>query len=171
MKDIEMSSRTAINRKKPSQPLMISISQGLIKGTVLDYGCGHGADVKYLKSIGYRAYGYDPNFFPDRSVLKDNFYDTVLNFYVLNVVFPETRLDILKDIKRVLKSGGIVVVAVRDASERIEGMEFMDGVITAKNTFQKTFTAEELTKLLERFFYDVKIISKSKPLMAYAKRR
>ncbi len=169
--DIEMSSRTAINRKRPSYPLLISLSHGLIKGLVIDYGCGHGADVKYLNSIGYKAVGYDPNFFPDRSVLKDSFYDTALNFYVLNVVFPETRIQILKDIKRILKSGGSIVVAVRDVSEKIEGKEYLDGVMTAKNTFQKTFTDSELIKLLNKFFYDVKIILKSKPLMAYAKKR
>ncbi|MEM1576495.1 MAG: methyltransferase domain-containing protein [Archaeoglobaceae archaeon] len=179
--DICMSANAAINREKrlelhPSRPLKIALNKGLINGKVLDFGCGYGVDVEYLREIGYEAFGYDRcrlrfGKYADRSVLKDDFYDTVTNFYVLNTVYPETRIEVLNEIRRVLKKNGTVLVAVRDVSEDkiIKGIPYLDGVVTKKQTFQKTFDREELEKLLELFFSDVELISIF-PLMMSAKK-
>lgn len=170
LKELEMSSKTAIPRKKHSLPLKIALSKGLIKGRILDYGCGRGTDIKYLKNLGYNAVGYDPNYFPNKSILTSNTYDTVLCFYVLNVVFPQTREEILKDIRRVLKPNGIAIIAVRDITEEVKGKPYLDGVITAKGTFQKLFSPEELKSLISKYFKEVKIISRSRPLMIIARK-
>ena len=47
---ITKSHKTAIARSGPSAPLLTLEKMGLINGEVLDYGCGKGADEKYLLS-------------------------------------------------------------------------------------------------------------------------
>ena len=58
----EVSAKTARARKKPSKPLRFLLESGLIpiKVKVLDYGCGRGTDVLYLRKLGRRAEGWDP---------------------------------------------------------------------------------------------------------------
>ena len=76
--------RTAIRRYRCSRPVSLALANGLIaKGmSVLDYGCGHGADVRYLKSKKIRARGWDPHYAPDRRGLQPA--DVVNLGYVLN---------------------------------------------------------------------------------------
>src|ERR1051325_7490336 len=88
--------RTAIRRYSVSRPLGRALADGLIttKTTVLDYGCGLGADVALLQSRGVRAEGWDPYYRPDvRRVVSD-----VVNLgYVLNVIEdPAERVEALK---------------------------------------------------------------------------
>jgi len=163
--------RTAIARRKPSLPLRLVIDRLSKTDKILDYGCGRGFDVEYLKSLGYDAQGYDPYFskYNHPELLTPDTYDVVLNFYVLNIVLPEDRHKILENIKRILKTGGVAYIAVRDKSEKIVGLPFSDGVITITGTFQKTFSVDELEDLLSQHFDDVNIISK-RPLVAVVKR-
>ncbi|KKL27669.1 hypothetical protein LCGC14_2382810 [marine sediment metagenome] len=44
---------TAIGRRQRSAPAARLKRAGLIKGTVLDYGCGRGKDVSFYKGKGY----------------------------------------------------------------------------------------------------------------------
>ena len=55
---------TAMSRKGASAPLKFLESKDLIKGSVLDYGCGKGADHKHLLDKGFDAKGYDPYWMP-----------------------------------------------------------------------------------------------------------
>lgn len=50
---------------------------------ILDYGCGYGSDVKFLREKGYNIFGYDPYYFPD---LPHHNYTIVLCNYVLNTL-------------------------------------------------------------------------------------
>lgn len=52
------SHKTAIARNTPSAPCKWLDKQGRCVGPILDWGCGKGADVMYLRN----AYGYDPHF-------------------------------------------------------------------------------------------------------------
>lgn len=167
--DVLMSARTAKARKQPSKPVKILYEKGLIKGRVLDYGCGRGADVAWLKSLGYEVVGYDPYWANNPSVLKHGYYDTILVTYVLNTVFPETRHEILENVKLLLKPGGKVYITVRSNREKIPGRPYLDGVITASNTFQKTFSPEEILDLVRQHFHRAYIISKH-PLIVGAER-
>lgn len=165
-----LSARTAIARSKPSKPLELLLKRSLIpKGaTVLDYGCGKGVDVKHLRSLGFEAYGYDPHQpgWDDPSVLNRK-YDVVLNFYVLNVLPPESRERVLEGIKSVLKDGGVAFIAVRDISEpKPKGEPYADGIITSRGTFQKFFEPFEFERLLRKYFRQVRIISYRQPLLA-----
>jgi len=102
---------TAISRKRASVPLRYLQDKGYLKGTVLDYGCGKGADFNHLRQAGYTAEAYDPHWKPIDLTGKS--FDTVLCTYVLNVVSAETEDEILKSIRSLLKKGGKAFIAVR----------------------------------------------------------
>lgn len=71
---------TAISRKSPSAPMMYLAKMGLLKGKMLDYGCGRGYDAD--------AFGmakYDPFWFKCDDFCAGEF-DTITCNYVLNVI-------------------------------------------------------------------------------------
>ncbi len=161
---------TAIARRRPSLPLRMVL--GKLYGKILDYGCGRGFDVNYLRSLGYDAYGYDPYWeqWNNPEILTPNTYDNVLCFYVLNVVLPKERHYILEEIKKVMKDDGHAYIAVRDTSEIVVGRPYYDGVLTIRGTFQKVFTSEELVDLVKQYFSSVNIISRKQPLLIEAQK-
>ena len=101
---------TAKERNTLSFPARILLERSLLKGQVLDYGCGFGSDVRILTAKGIEIEGYDPYYFPD---LAEKKFDTVLCFYVLNVLLPEEQMQVLMNISSVLKPGGKAYFAVR----------------------------------------------------------
>ena len=112
---------TAIVRKKISLPMEYLKEQCLLKGKVLDYGCGRGFDVQALN-----IQGYDPHYSPEMPKCK---FDTITCNYVLNVVDKEIELLILKTIKALLKKNGVAYISVRRD-------KFNEG-FTSKKTFQR----------------------------------
>ena len=106
----EFSHLTAKERKYLSYPSKWLLSQGLLKGSILDYGCGFGTDVSELGHKGFSIIGYDPHYFPDRVEGK---YDTVLCHYVLNVLEPLDQTDVLMEVSRYLKDIGTAYFTVR----------------------------------------------------------
>lgn len=101
---------TAKERDNPSLPIRILLDRNLIVGKVLDFGCGFGKDVEYLKQKGFDCKGFDPHYFP--TILPQKF-DTIICFYVLNVLFPEEQNEVLMEISRLLKPTGKAYFAVR----------------------------------------------------------
>lgn len=121
---------TAIVRKRRSIPAAKLFKAGLIKGKVLDYGCGRGADVKFYKN----AVGYDPYYRPDLKVLTKQ-YDTVICTYVANILNYEER----KKLYRVLrKLGRNIFITVRRNIKK-------DG-FTNKGTYQETVYIDQEVK-------------------------
>jgi SAM-dependent methyltransferase len=165
-RDVGTSHKTAIARKEPSRPT--KMIAGEIQKKILDYGQGKGKDVEWLRE---HIQGYDPYWKNTPEVLTDDTYDVVLNNYVLNVIRAGERHSVLENIKRVLKPCGYAYISVRDDSEKIPGKPFEDGVITKSGTFQKTFSPDELAKLLASHFDEVEIISKRAPLLAKVKKK
>jgi hypothetical protein len=102
--------RTAIQRKGPSLPCKRLYADGKIFGRVLDFGCGKGADVKYLGSFGYRIGGFDPAHQP---LIPAGKFDTILCTYVLNVVPPKTQAQILIDLRRFMTRDTYCFITVR----------------------------------------------------------
>ena len=102
---------TAISRKGPSAPLLSLEKMGLINGEVLDYGCGRGADGKYLSSKGISTDLYDPFWSPIS--LKSSKYDTVLCTYVLNVLEKNKEDELVSNILKHLKPNGKAYLSVR----------------------------------------------------------
>ena len=101
---------TAIERTSLSFPARIVLNQKKIIGEVLDFGCGIGKDVELLKAKGVDIIGYDPFYFPEFPTEK---FDTILCFYVLNVLLPEEQAEVLMNVSHLLKPNGKAYFAVR----------------------------------------------------------
>lgn len=121
---------TAIERTSLSYPARILLNQKKIKGKVLDFGCGIGKDVELLKNEGFDITGYDPFYFPAFPTEK---YDTILCFYVLNVLLPEEQAEVLMNVSSLLKPNGKAFFAVR---RDIQHEGFRIHKIHKKETYQ-----------------------------------
>lgn len=83
--------------------------------TVLDYGCGGGAFVKFLRAAGYeKVYGFDEysEHFADRSVL-DARYDVIVSQDVLEHVAEPW--DFLRTLSGLLAPSGVVLIGTPNA--------------------------------------------------------
>jgi len=76
----------------------------------LDFGCGFGTDVKLLKGKGITIEGYDKHYAPDFPNKK---FDSIICFYVLNVLLPEEQATVLMELSSLIKPTGKVYIAVR----------------------------------------------------------
>lgn len=101
---------TAKEREFLSFPAKNLLNKNLLKGEVLDFGCGFGNDVKLLREKGINIDGYDKHYFPDYPTKK---YDTIICFYVLNVLLPEEQTVVLMELSQLIKPSGKVYIAVR----------------------------------------------------------
>ncbi|MBU3660971.1 MAG: HIT domain-containing protein [Flavobacteriales bacterium] len=101
---------TAIERTSLSYPARILMNQKKIQGKILDFGCGVGKDVELLAAKGFEIKGYDPHYFPEFPTEK---FDTILCFYVLNVLLPDEQEIVLKQVKDLLNQNGKAYFAVR----------------------------------------------------------
>ena len=101
---------TAKERDRASFPTRKLWRMGLIKGQVLDFGCGFGADVDFLKAKGFDVTGYDPHYRPEYPVGR---FDTILCHYVLNVLLPEVQSQVLMEVSELLKPEGAAYFTVR----------------------------------------------------------
>jgi diadenosine tetraphosphate (Ap4A) HIT family hydrolase len=101
---------TAIERKYLSFPAKVLLKNNLLKGKILDFGCGFGTDVKLLKKENFDIIGYDPHYFPQYPQGKFN---TILCFYVLNVLLKNDQERVIMEVSQLLKPGGKAYFAVR----------------------------------------------------------
>jgi diadenosine tetraphosphate (Ap4A) HIT family hydrolase len=101
---------TAIERTSLSYPARLVLNQNKIIGKVLDFGCGIGKDVEILKTKGFHVVGYDPFYFKTFPIEK---FDTILCFYVLNVLLPEEQAEVLMNVSSLLTPNGKAYFAVR----------------------------------------------------------
>ena len=141
--------RTAIKRRDLSLPIKCALRDSLIEsGTSLfDYGCGRGGDIDLLKAKGFSASGWDPAYFPE-NIRQES--DVVNLGYVINVIEnPEERAASLRKAwelcRRLLIVSAQVIVPGRGHAQ----VEFGDGILTGRGTFQKYFGQVELKSFLE----------------------
>lgn len=106
----QFSHLTAIERSYLSFPAQFLLNQNLLQGKILDFCCGFGNDVKILRQKGCNITGYDPYYFPE---YPQNTFDTIICFYVLNVLFIEEQTNVLMEVSHLLKPGGKAYYAVR----------------------------------------------------------
>lgn len=152
--------RTAIKRKKPSLPIQDLIKKNLINGKFLDYGGGHGQDFLHTEKK-FNTYYWDPfrvkmqmgdniifHEMPNSCPFEPNTFDTITVTYVLNVLPPMERKNTIDHILSLLKPNGIAYFTVRGPKDKISGTPYEDGLITKKNTFQRTFSPEQLMEFL-----------------------
>ena len=101
---------TVKERTSASLPAKALWERKLISGRVLDFGCGLGIDIEYLKGKGFDIFGYDPYYLPD---IPEGKFDTIICNYVLNVLLPEEQSHVLMAISELLKPNGQAFYAVR----------------------------------------------------------
>ena len=143
---ITSSSRlTALNHtKQSSQPVRYICSKRLAEGkSILHLGTGLDRFAKQdlLASGCLSVADYDPNFYPDSSVLKKK-YDIVMAHYVVNILPPKVRHQVYQLIGRTLNTGGSVYLTVQGVWPVMNKYEiiraFEDGYLI-KTGFNQTF--------------------------------
>jgi hypothetical protein len=151
--------KTAMTRNSPS-PFARHVTDVLAPklgvGTILDHGCGRGSDVKYYRSRGLDADGYDPH--PGFRWTKnpERTYELVTQVFVLNVLpDPWQRIQALRHAVQFLRPGGHLLAVTRspaDIQTRAAASDWPthhDGYWSseAKGTFQKGISSEEIIAL------------------------
>ena len=94
----------APRRKGLSKTARVLIDLGLVRGRVLDYGCGLGFDADRQ---GWEA--YDPYYRPGQPT---GTYDTIIVNHVANVVTRASRTQLFETVKALLSPGGAAYVSV-----------------------------------------------------------
>jgi len=141
--------KTAIRRGDFSRPVKCLLRDGLIdKGvTFFDYGCGRGEDIELLTAEGITCSGWDPVYRPDAPRQEA---DIVNLGYVINVIEnPEERATTLRAAWELCRQLLAVSAQVLVAGRGKEPVEFGDGVLTGRGTFQKFYDQSELKGYLE----------------------
>jgi diadenosine tetraphosphate (Ap4A) HIT family hydrolase len=151
---------TAIERVYLSFPSRLILDKNLFQGKILDFGCGLGNDVKLLKQKGLDVTGYDPYYLPQYPNQK---FDTIICFYVLNVLLPEEQANVLMEVSHLLKPGGKAYYAVRRDIKK-EG--FREHFVHKKPTYQclvklpfKSIYLDESCEIYEYTHYNFQINS------------
>lgn len=141
--------KTAIRRGDASLPVRCSIRDGIITAaeTVFDYGCGYGEDINYLSEKGIKSTGWDPIF---RPMGERRIADVVNLGYVINVIEnPDERSQTLQRAWELCRKALIVSAQIMVSGRGNNQIEFGDGVLTRRCTFQKFYTQAELRAYVE----------------------
>lgn len=151
---------TAISRKALPVPTRWLLSQGMIHGHVLDYGCGKCkplndailAKVPSVKSVN----SYDPHWSPNEIIGPNNhegWYDVILCTYVLCTLPEGPELDILRQIRKHLRKNGIAFITVRnDEPKNGYGR-------SSKGTFQRKVELPYLYELRKTTQYRIYVMN------------
>ena len=110
-KEEDRSYISAITRTKPSAPCRYLHSENLLKGRILDYGCGKGMDTHFLKEEGFDVEKYDLHHHPN---LPEGKFDTIMCNYVFNVLDKKNRDEVFNKIEEYLNEGGLIYISVRN---------------------------------------------------------
>src|SRR5262249_20655990 len=117
------------------------------RGTVFDYGCGRGDDVRLLTALALDATGWDPHFAPENEKREA---DVVNLGFVLNVIEDRSERRAALAGAFALARKVLAAAALRGGGTAYEQHRlFRDGVLTTRGTFQKYFTQHELRAYLE----------------------
>ena len=116
--------------------------------TVFDYGCGRGEDLELLSAERIAVNGWDPAYRPTAEKIAA---DVVNLGYVLNVIEdPNERAATLRTAWDLCRQLLIASAQVLVAGRGKDPIEFGDGVLTSRGTFQKFFDQGELKSYLEQ---------------------
>lgn len=94
----------AVRRETPSRTALVLVERGLIRGRVLDHGCGFGFDADHF---GWEA--YDPHY---RQTPPVGLFDTVLSNHVANMLTRTSREALFATLLALLAPGGTVYLSV-----------------------------------------------------------
>ena len=141
--------KTAIRRGDFSRPVKCLLRHGLIgkDATLFDYGCGRGEDMELLAADGVACSGWDPAYRPDTPLAEA---DVVNLGYVINVIEdPDERAATLRKAWSLCRQLLVVSAQVKMSGRGKLTVEFGDGVLTGRGTFQKFFDQAELKSYIE----------------------
>lgn len=149
-----LSRTTALNHtRNPSQPVVRICKDGRVDGKrVLHLGTGldRFAGQALRRAGAVSVDDYDPNFYPDRSVL-DSTYDVVLCNYVLNILPPKERARVYENIAACTAPGGAAYICVQGKwpvqNKHRVVKPYEDGYVirdTSVPTFRKGYDPEDL---------------------------
>jgi DNA phosphorothioation-associated putative methyltransferase len=141
--------KTAIRRGDLSRPVKCLLRDGLLTAGVnfFDYGCGRGEDMELLAMKGVSCGGWDPAYRPDGERVEA---DVVNLGYVINVIEDTAeRAATLRSAWSLARQVLVVAAQVLVAGRGKEPVEFGDGILTSRATFQKFFEQSELKAYLE----------------------
>ncbi|MBT3511053.1 MAG: DNA phosphorothioation-associated putative methyltransferase [Nitrospina sp.] len=141
--------KTAISRTNFSKPIQVALASNIIadKSCFFDYGCGKGDDIRSLKSLGHDVSGWDPTHKP-KAKLKNA--DVVNLGFVVNVIEdPNERIDAVKKAYNLTNKVLIVSSRLTFEIKNNNHRPYKDGFLTARKTFQKFYTQEELKSFID----------------------
>jgi len=100
---------------------------------ILDVGCGEGILVEEYRKKGYDIEGVDPNYESDFVKIgdvtdleyEDNLFDVILLLDVLEHIPYDKQYIALKEIKRVLKNGGLLLMSVPNLAAFSSRIKFL----------------------------------------------
>lgn len=150
--------------------VVLAIEHHLLKdGTVLDYGAGDGELVGYLLDRAYKVAAYEPSGsrnqrLIDRVAGRDGFlglvgveskeqFDVVLMIEVIEHILDQDLRRALKNVHRLLKKSGVLVVTTPNNEDLELGMAYCPVSETLFHRWQhvRSFTAESLSELLLKY--------------------
>lgn len=93
-----------MKRINPSKTSEILVNMNILKGNILDFGCGYGFDADHY---GWKK--YDP-YYHDVKITEK--YDTIVCMNVLNVVSSKIRKEVTDNVQELLNDDGIGYLCV-----------------------------------------------------------
>lgn len=139
---------TAIKRDYLSKPTRELLRRNLLHGDILDFGCGRGADVKWLeKDYKLSIWGYDKyNEEYNKPYLLEQKYDCIICNYVFNVI-PSIK-EHMETLELIRNIGKEVYICVRADVVSVKETWVWDskeqGYWTPKNTFQRFYDSDSV---------------------------
>jgi SAM-dependent methyltransferase len=94
----------AVRRETVSKTALFLAERGLLRGRVLDYGCGFGFDADHFGWVAY-----DPHY---RQKLPQGLFDTVVCNHVANMLTRDSRRQLFRSLQALLAPDGKAYVSV-----------------------------------------------------------
>lgn len=119
--------------------------------SILDYGCGAGLYVDFLKSKGFnKVYGFDPfiKSYADQEILKSNFDVVVSHDVIEHVDQPQGFLEAMVKLS---KANGLVVIGTPNASEIKLNSKYGPVVELSQPYHRHIFSEQALFKLCSNY--------------------
>ena len=127
---------------------------------VLDYGAGRGHGTPILRGESYEPFPQG-DFKPDYTTPPDKLYDAVVNLNVLNVLPPDLREQVAKEILDRIRMDGYGMIGARSYPDVMGAKNYTDvgdgGIVTSRGTYQYGFGGENegLVDFLNRMSGDM----------------
>jgi len=182
-----LAGKTAIARKQASVPARLLQAElertwgidGLKPfESIFDYGCGKGADIRFLSQHFSFVDGWDPVYKPEPGldVLKMKYgvpWDYLLMTYVLNVLPKLYRIEALEQAANFLPPHGQALITVRskrsvEYSRSDKWKTKGDMFVTQRGTMQRGFTGDEVARMALDAGFEGAHIVRNEPVIVLA---